>query len=449
MAAANSAEQSEAFNEAKITILNLSVRTPTHSCLVLRVGPIFWVKLFADGDANACVLPVLARPRCNASCLVLEQKERQQLQKERDEIHNQHAQALLKCDTLVARLEAEIEARNDAEERGGESATSLRAAKVRNTELQDELALTVAKLENGGRREGTDLYSEVDDKRRALEKETITLRHKIKTLQKAVELGDRQRRQLRNQIQMLSMMRGGSRADTEKMRRMENALSQAKSEVMALGAKCLELETLRDDFFARLRAHHDAYSEFGDKRTYVEMLQEEVAQGKGELKRRDEELRTAVMQQMSEGSKLRECELKLYKAEHDLEVLKTANMNLELRIDDLEIQAIAAASAPPPVPEPVEDSNADGDAETAGSEVGEADSPPRSSGESSQEDQPDSGPCMDENGESFTEKVADEEADASPGRRRPLRDTNRSAKAGVEITVDDDKVNGAGECAQQ
>jgi hypothetical protein len=41
VAAANSAEQSEAFNEAKITILNLSVRTPTHSCLVLRVGPIF------------------------------------------------------------------------------------------------------------------------------------------------------------------------------------------------------------------------------------------------------------------------------------------------------------------------------------------------------------------------------------------------------------------------
>ena len=50
----------------------------------------------------------------------------------------------------------------------------------------------------------------------------------------------------------------GNRADTSKMRRLEQALSQARSEVMQLGAKCLELEKSSNDHFAKLRAHHDA-----------------------------------------------------------------------------------------------------------------------------------------------------------------------------------------------
>lgn len=369
--------------------------------------------------------------------------------------------SLLESDHLRERLEAEIDARADAEERSSEAHATLRQLKIRNTQLQDELASTLAKLENGGRREGTDLYSEVDDQRRALQKETITLKHKIGTQRKALELGDHHRRQLRNQVQMLSQLRG-NKADTAKMKRLEAALSQSKSEGMQMAAKIVDLERQQHDHFDKLRAHHDAFSNFGDKKAYVEFLQESVEQKSKQLALKDDELRAAVMLQMSESSKLRDTERSLHQREHQIEILTTETMNLHMQLEDKKIMDVANAQQPLPTV----------DVATTSTQTSE-----EPDDESFIPHTPDSGvdgqldeTQQEENSEETLEEALS--ADAMPmseaeevaasasapkkfedegenAHRRPLRDSNRGAKPAVEITVDSDQVNGAGECVQQ
>ena len=61
------------------------------------------------------------------------------------------------------------------------------------------------------------------------------------SLKRAYAHGEQQRQQLRAQMQVLSGMRG-SRADTAKLRRQEQALAQTKGELLQAGARIIALE---------------------------------------------------------------------------------------------------------------------------------------------------------------------------------------------------------------
>lgn len=86
---------------------------------------------------------------------------------------------------------------------------------------------------NGGRQSGTDLFSEVEEKRKLLEKENISFKVRAEKQQRALSAGEHQRRSLRNQIAMLMTTRG-NKADAAKLRRLEQALSQSKSETLVI-----------------------------------------------------------------------------------------------------------------------------------------------------------------------------------------------------------------------
>ena len=92
-------------------------------------------------------------------------------------------------------------------------------------------------------------------------------------------------------------------------RRLEQALSQKQAENIQLGAKLLGLERKLEEGHARIRDH---FTEFGDFGSYLES---ELEHKKTEIRRQKDELRTKVLEKMSESEKLRKAERGLHDAD--------------------------------------------------------------------------------------------------------------------------------------
>ena len=162
-------------------------------------------------------------------------------------------------------------------------------------------ALELERINGSQTTAGTTLLSEVEEQRMAAERRTISMKVqffwnscvclekasdnilpfiwsltlscqvKYDAMRKAHDMALHQRQQMRNQIQMLMQM-GGSKADEEEVRRLNQALSQTRSELTQVGTKLINVERQYAERFDQLRAHHEAFSEFGTKATYVQFL---------------------------------------------------------------------------------------------------------------------------------------------------------------------------------
>ena len=253
---------------------------------------------------------------------------------ERDELSNRLARVELDCQVMDEQLSAREEEIKSIEERYTEAYGSLREAKETISKLNDELAAANTLVASGGRKFGTDMFSEIEEKRERLEKERFTLNRKVDRLGRELDLADHQKTQLRNQVSMLMHTRG-NKADAAARQKLEQALSQKQSEYMQLGAINKTLEKRITEGQTMIREHHRGASNFGDQRVYLDYLDSELEHRNVEIRRLKDEIRTKVLQKMNESEKLRKTERTVHDSSLRNEQLMMTNMELKMKVDEL------------------------------------------------------------------------------------------------------------------
>lgn len=253
---------------------------------------------------------------------------------ERDELSNRLARVELDCQMLDEQLTTRDEEIKSMEERYTEAYGSLREAKETISKLNDELAAANTLAASGGRKFGTDMFSEIEEKRERLEKQRFTLNRKIDRLRRELDLADHQKTQLRNQVSMLMHTRG-NKADAVARQKLEQALSQKQSEYMHLGVINKTLENRITEGQAMIREHHRGASNFGDQRVYLEYLDSELEHRNVEIRRLKDEIRTKVLQTMNESEKLRKVQRSTHDSNLRNEQLMMTNMELKMKVDEL------------------------------------------------------------------------------------------------------------------
>lgn len=201
-----------------------------------------------------------------------------------------------------------------------------------NRELRDELE----QLQPTSNKfmEGNAIFTDVEEQRVALERELITLKIQHSALQTNYENAVKQRQQLRSQVQMMMQM-SGNEADAAMLKRTEEAYSQAKAELTRLGVKYIQIQKKEAERTASLRK---VDASRGLDAALIEMLQQEITDAIRDKEDLEKQLRTRYMQQVNETNKRRDSEKLLHSAEAKIQALKTENMQLQLRLEELDFQ---------------------------------------------------------------------------------------------------------------
>jgi chromosome segregation ATPase len=375
---------------------------------------------------------------------------------ERDELSDRLARLDLDNQVMEEQLETRSREIEQLDERYNDAYTSLREAKTTIATLQDELAAANTLAASGGRQFGTDMFSEIEEKRERLEKERFVLNRKIERMRRELDLADHQKTQLRNQVSMLMHTRG-NKADAAARQKLEQSLSQKHSEYMQLGVLNKKLEKRIADGEKMVREHLRGAANAGKdtNQVYLDFLDTELEQHKTEIRRLKDDLRTMVLQKMNETEKLRKTERGVHDSSLRNEQLMMTNMELKMKVDELAMQNASLQPvvyvAPPRAGSPLADAPA---ATAAPSLVATASASPTAEEGSAQAltDGAEAGSEVDAPTEVYDdEEVEDTEEDGarespeSADDASPLR-AAEPAKVMTKITIADDKAN---ECPTQ
>lgn len=214
-------------------------------------------------------------------------------------------------------------------------------------EARNEAGELKAELENlkadNARRnfgkQGNSLFGEVEDQRLELEKKYGSLRARHEGAMKVHNMTKQHLQRLKNQVATLLQVKS-CHADASQIQRLTQALVQKEGEVKMLNTKISSLEKQKEErnISSRLMEFHDAFSEFGDKKDYVNFLQLQLEDSKKSLVALNKELQTKTLLQLSETDRLRHTEHQLHVSESNVERLNGENIKLRLKIDDLRLK---------------------------------------------------------------------------------------------------------------
>ena len=243
-------------------------------------------------------------------------------------------------------LKQEIERVNEElKEKSRQSETwysCLQEARQESGELKAELqALKAVEASRNFQGKGNSLFGEVEDRRLELEKKFVSMEAEHKCLLKTYGVTKQQLHRLKNQVAALLSVKG-ARADSSQIERLETALAHSREEIKMLNAKLASIDkqqaaTSQD---SRMKEFHDAFSDFGDKKDYVDYLQLQLEKSKKDNADLKKEFQTKTLLQLSESDKLRYTEGQLHKAECNIERVNSENLKLRLRIDELRVKLV-------------------------------------------------------------------------------------------------------------
>lgn len=216
----------------------------------------------------------------------------------------------------------------------------LQEARLEAGELKAELENL--KADNARRnfgKQGNSLFGEVEDKRLELEKKYVSLHARHEGMVKVHNMTKQHLQRLKNQVATLLQVKS-CHADASQIQRLTQALVQKEGEVKMLNTKISTLEKQKEEsnMSGRLQEFHDAFSEFGDKKDYVNFLQLQLEDSKKNIAKLNKELQTKTLLQLSETDRLRHTEHQLHISESKVEKLNSDNIKLRLKIDDLRIK---------------------------------------------------------------------------------------------------------------
>ncbi|PFX34226.1 protein Spindly-like [Stylophora pistillata] len=188
-------------------------------------------------------------------------------------------------------------------------------------------------------KQGNSLFGEVEDQRLELEKKYGSLRARHEGMMKVHNMTKQHLQRLKNQVATLLQVKS-CHADASQIQRLTQALVQKEGEVKMLNTKISSLEKEKEEsnISSRLMEFHDAFSEFGDKKDYVNFLQLQLEDSKKALAALNKELQTKTLLQLSETDRLRHTQHQLHVSESNVERLNGENIKLRLKIDDMRIK---------------------------------------------------------------------------------------------------------------
>ncbi|KAM7435421.1 Protein Spindly [Porites harrisoni] len=216
----------------------------------------------------------------------------------------------------------------------------LQDARLEAGELKAELENL--KADNARRnfwKQGNSLFGEVEDRRLELEKKYCSLQARHEGMVKIHNMTKQHLQRLKNQVATLLQVKG-CHADASQIQRLTQALVQKEGEVKILNAKIssLEKQMAGSSMSDRLMEFHDAFSEFGDKKDYVNFLQLQLEDSKKTVAGLNKELQNKTLLHLAETDRLRHTEHQLHASESKVERLNSENIKLRLKIDDLRIK---------------------------------------------------------------------------------------------------------------
>ncbi|XP_006820291.2 protein Spindly-like, partial [Saccoglossus kowalevskii] len=185
---------------------------------------------------------------------------------------------------------------------------------------------------------GNSLFAEVDDRRKTLEKKLITLKVEHDSLKEHYNIKKQQLMRLKGQIAALLQM-SSHEADHSQLQRLQTALSQSRGEVQMLSEKLKNLEHLEGEVSLN-RKLEDFHRQFpgetlGDKKMFVEFLEEQLKCTKTELTDLKQELQTQRVLRMEATDKQWKTEKSLHQTEKTMEKIKAENMRLYMKSEEL------------------------------------------------------------------------------------------------------------------
>ncbi|XP_067039398.1 protein Spindly-B-like isoform X1 [Acropora muricata] len=216
----------------------------------------------------------------------------------------------------------------------------LQATRLEAGEIKAELESL--KADNARRnfgKHGNSLFGEVEDRRLELEKKYASLQARHEGMIKIHNMTKQHLQRLKNQVATLLQVKS-CHADASQIQRLTHALVQKEGEIKILNAKISTLEKEREEnnMSDRLMEFHDAFSEFGDKKDYVNFLQLQLEDSKKTVSELNKELQTKTLLQLAETDRLRHTEHQLHSSESKVERLNNENIKLRLKIDDLRMK---------------------------------------------------------------------------------------------------------------
>eukprot|EP01135_Chromosphaera_perkinsii_P003341 Nk52_evm41s240 gene=Nk52_evmTU41s240 len=236
-----------------------------------------------------------------------------------------------KCTRLADQLER-------SEEQLASVYSSLKEQRALNEELKMELEdVSVVKAESE-QKQHTSLFNEVEDKRKELESGLISLKIKYETLLKTYELSKQQQSRLKAQIAGLLQIKG-TNADNQKLQKVTQQLKQSDRELESLKVKyinvCKKWEASQKNFSEKLKEYHQNFSNFGEKKAYVEYLEEELKEKDRLIQDARKEVEDKVFLLSVETDKVRKLEKQIFQQETKFDKTVAENMHLKLRMQDM------------------------------------------------------------------------------------------------------------------
>ena len=211
---------------------------------------------------------------------------------------------------------------------------------------------------------GKTLFSEVDDRRANLVEKHSNLAEKHKGLLAAHNMTVQQKERLRNHIDKLNQLQAAD-GSAERIRRLEQSLAQANSEIKALNQKITQLEdysgpsarrsgtsmlnTVRVPANTLLTQHVTSLDA-----KEVQVLQLQLNNVTAELESAKKEMRASHMMRLHESDMVRRLEASLSEKEEALTKAKRQCADLRWKLDEIEgdhptEQGDLAASLVPPI----------------------------------------------------------------------------------------------------
>lgn len=183
------------------------------------------------------------------------------------------------------------------------------------------------------KKKGNSLFGEVEDRRVKAEKELITVQTQYEAL---THQHERMRQQMHKLKQQLAgfLCYSGKKADAGYMERLQQQLSQARSEVQDL-TQSLNTFRTSDHHIAPTSESGDTAGSTDASSEYMKSL---LTAKEERFKSLQEQARMKHLLLIAESDKVVQCEQKLHTTERELEQLKANSMKMALYLEDLQIK---------------------------------------------------------------------------------------------------------------
>eukprot|EP00731_Ephydatia_muelleri_P000726 Em0001g726a len=201
--------------------------------------------------------------------------------------------------------------------------------KDQNVVLSKELEMMQLQSEDDThQKKGNSLFGEVEDRRREIELQMMTLQVKYDTMDKTHTFTKQQLKKLKSEMSALLCRHGATTADVDHMHRLQRQVEQLKSENQQLEAKVSKLSKLKPE------VPHSVCGLWGQRAT-MKILQQELEREKSAKSSVCKELELKRLQLVWEGNKLGDAEYKLHQSEQEQVVLKKELTRARLQLQEV------------------------------------------------------------------------------------------------------------------